>query len=63
MLYRLYLSLLWLLIAFGVLVTSGVAIVQVHDHIVVAEDRACFVGVFAETMTAFAEIETGGGDC
>lgn len=41
--YRLYLSALWLLAVTGALACGSVLVVQLHDHVVVREDRACFV--------------------
>ncbi|OJH41009.1 hypothetical protein [Cystobacter ferrugineus] len=52
MLHRLYLSAFWLLAAFGVLVTGGVALVQAHDHVVVAEERSCFLAEKARFLGA-----------
>ncbi|MBN1209173.1 MAG: hypothetical protein JXB05_30225 [Myxococcaceae bacterium] len=52
MLHRIYLSVLWLFVTGGVATVCGVAVVQVHDHVVVGEDRECFTKVFAEHIKA-----------
>ncbi|WP_224373072.1 hypothetical protein [Hyalangium versicolor] len=43
MLHRLYLSLLWLLIAMGGLTVAATVTIQVHDHSVLEEARKCFL--------------------
>jgi hypothetical protein len=58
MLHRLYLSLFWLLVTFGVLVTGGAAIVQAHDHVVIGEDRECFIA----SKKAEATVQDDPGD-
>lgn len=67
MLYRLYLSLLWFLIAIGGLSVVATVIIQVHDHRVLEEARKCFLAAkdkegarFDEIFESTKDLEHGG---